>query len=243
MSLSADGGHVGEGDEAGKLGEELGDDVDPEEVQEAIETLNTAIDRVNVLEDEHQAAVTQHSAEQRALSCEAAIVEAEMSTALRMVVQATFETGKALQSARRPLESQQTLIRQLQAQAVQLQAELNMSGLWQERMTLSNMAAELGGQTGLIAPDATTADYVRAAGGEPGEIGQWQADPDAPVAERRGDAHVHEDVALLGRIGRQSHPDLLELLVVPLLAQHGALEAHLSLGGRARRTLPLGTPP
>ena len=66
---------------------------------------------------------------------------------------------------------------------------------------------------------------------------------DAPVAEGRGDAHVHEDVALLGRVGRQSHPDLLELLVVPLLAQDGALEAHLALGGRARRTLPLGAPP
>ena len=95
MSLSADGGHVGEGDEAGKLGEELGDDVDPEEVQEAIETLNTAIDRVNVLEDEHQAAVTQHSAEQRALSCEAVIVEAEMSTALRMVVQRADQAAAA----------------------------------------------------------------------------------------------------------------------------------------------------
>jgi 3-isopropylmalate/(R)-2-methylmalate dehydratase large subunit len=35
----------------------------------------------------------------------------------------------------------------------------------QERMTLSNMAAELGAQTGLIAPDDVTAAYVRAVGG------------------------------------------------------------------------------
>lgn len=48
-----------------------------------------------------------------------------------------------------------------------------------ERMTLSNMAAELGAQTGLIAPDATTADYIRQAGGEPGDIARWQPDPDA----------------------------------------------------------------
>ena len=39
----------------------------------------------------------------------------------------------------------------------------------QERMTLANMAAELGGQTGLIAPDAVTADFVRRAGGDPGD--------------------------------------------------------------------------
>ena len=127
-----------EGDEAGKLGEELGDDVNPEEVEQAIETLNAAIDRVNVLEDEHQSAGVQHAAEQRTLACQAQVVEADTSSALRTAVQATFETGRALQSARRPLELQQAQIRQLQAQAVQLQAELNMSGLWQERMTLSS---------------------------------------------------------------------------------------------------------
>ena len=127
-----------EGDEAGKLGEELGDDVDPEEVQQAIETLNAAIDRVNVLEDELQAAGAQHASEQHALVCQAQVVEVETPSALRTVVQATFDTGRALQSARRPLEPQQALIRQLQAQAVQLQAELNMSGLWQERMLLSS---------------------------------------------------------------------------------------------------------
>ena len=38
-----------------------------------------------------------------------------------------------------------------------------------ERMTLSNMAAELGAQAGLIASDQTTADYITGAGGEPGE--------------------------------------------------------------------------
>ncbi len=48
-----------------------------------------------------------------------------------------------------------------------------------ERMTLSNMAAELGAMTGLIAPDTVTADYIAAAGGEAADIDRWQADPDA----------------------------------------------------------------
>ncbi|MHA1553445.1 MAG: 3-isopropylmalate dehydratase large subunit [Alphaproteobacteria bacterium] len=47
-----------------------------------------------------------------------------------------------------------------------------------ERMTLSNMAAELGAQTGLIAPDETTADHIRHAGGNVGDISIWQGDDD-----------------------------------------------------------------
>lgn len=53
-----------------------------------------------------------------------------------------------------------------------------------ERMTLANMSAELGAQTGLIAPDAVTADAVTAAGGDPGDWQPWFSDPDAPVSER-----------------------------------------------------------
>jgi 3-isopropylmalate/(R)-2-methylmalate dehydratase large subunit len=49
-----------------------------------------------------------------------------------------------------------------------------------ERMTLSNMAAELGAQTGLIAPDATTAISIRQAGGDAGDYSVWQGDDDAP---------------------------------------------------------------
>ena len=52
-----------------------------------------------------------------------------------------------------------------------------------ERMTLCNMAAELGAQTGLIAPDRTTADYIRAAGADPGDLARWQGDADAVSAE------------------------------------------------------------
>jgi 3-isopropylmalate/(R)-2-methylmalate dehydratase large subunit len=49
-----------------------------------------------------------------------------------------------------------------------------------ERMVLSNMAAELGGEAGLIAPDATTLAHIIAHGGETGpDPLQWQGDPDA----------------------------------------------------------------
>jgi 3-isopropylmalate/(R)-2-methylmalate dehydratase large subunit len=54
-----------------------------------------------------------------------------------------------------------------------------------ERMVLSNMAAELGGEAGLIAPDATTLAYIEAHGGKAGENPlQWQSDADA-VYEKR----------------------------------------------------------
>ncbi|MAF49946.1 MAG: 3-isopropylmalate dehydratase large subunit [Rhodospirillales bacterium] len=48
-----------------------------------------------------------------------------------------------------------------------------------ERMTLSNMAAELGAQTGIIEPDETTAAYVTAAGGDAGDWAAYLGDADA----------------------------------------------------------------
>lgn len=53
----------------------------------------------------------------------------------------------------------------------------------QERMTLSNMAAELGAQTGLIDPDETTAAYLRSVGAESADWRQWRRDADARPAE------------------------------------------------------------
>ena len=49
-----------------------------------------------------------------------------------------------------------------------------------ERMVLSNMAAELGGKVGLIAPDSTTLGYIRDAGAEVSDdaLG-WRSDDDA----------------------------------------------------------------
>ncbi|MDG1936820.1 MAG: 3-isopropylmalate dehydratase large subunit [Paracoccaceae bacterium] len=51
-------------------------------------------------------------------------------------------------------------------QAIQFAGETIRKLPMQERMTLSNMAAELGAQAGLIAPDETTIAYVEAAGGQ-----------------------------------------------------------------------------
>jgi 3-isopropylmalate/(R)-2-methylmalate dehydratase large subunit len=54
----------------------------------------------------------------------------------------------------------------------------------QERMTLANMTAELGGQTGLIAADETTRDYLTQTGAGEVEIAPWRSDPDAPGRAR-----------------------------------------------------------
>lgn len=59
-----------------------------------------------------------------------------------------------------------------------------------ERMVLCNMAAELGGKTGIVSADATTLAALDEAG-QPfdGDITQWQSDPDAAVyAEHHFDA-------------------------------------------------------
>jgi 3-isopropylmalate/(R)-2-methylmalate dehydratase large subunit len=54
-----------------------------------------------------------------------------------------------------------------------------------ERMVLSNMAAELGGEAGLIAPDATTLAHIAAHHGQAGDDPlQWHADPDAHYEQR-----------------------------------------------------------
>jgi 3-isopropylmalate/(R)-2-methylmalate dehydratase large subunit len=54
----------------------------------------------------------------------------------------------------------------------------------QERMTLANMTAELGGQTGLVAPDEVTAKAVQAAGSDPGDWRRWRSDAGAVYDER-----------------------------------------------------------
>ena len=46
----------------------------------------------------------------------------------------------------------------------------------QERMTLCNMTAELGGQTGLISSDQATKEFLKLP-----NIETWESDPDAPV--------------------------------------------------------------
>ncbi|ADY25727.1 3-isopropylmalate dehydratase large subunit [Deinococcus proteolyticus MRP] len=52
---------------------------------------------------------------------------------------------------------------------------LDMEG----RFTLTNMAIEAGGKTGIVAVDGTTREYLRVRGVEPGEYTEYRSDPDA----------------------------------------------------------------
>ncbi|HEY8579148.1 MAG TPA: aconitase/3-isopropylmalate dehydratase large subunit family protein, partial [Beijerinckiaceae bacterium] len=87
-------------------------------------------------------------------------------------------------------------------QAVEFAGEAIFALPMQERMTLSNMTAELGGQTGLIAPDETTAAYIRAAGADPGDIAAWQGDAGAAVSED----HVFDASALTPQVAAPHSP-------------------------------------
>src|SRR5690606_14127275 len=59
----------------------------------------------------------------------------------------------------------------------------------QERMTLSNMSAELGAQAGLIAPDQTTMDYLKTMGVQADvDLDYWKTDVAAERDIRAFDA-------------------------------------------------------
>ncbi|MBL4690301.1 MAG: 3-isopropylmalate dehydratase large subunit [Rhodospirillales bacterium] len=72
-----------------------------------------------------------------------------------------------------------------------------------ERMTLTNMAAELGAKTGIIAPDDTTAEWLAAAGAEDVDIHTWQGDADAPVAR----TIAIDGTALAPQVAAPSNPE------------------------------------
>ena len=70
-----------------------------------------------------------------------------------------------------------------QYQAVEYRGSAIRKLPMQERMTLCNMTAELGGQTGLIASDETTQLFLRT------KVETWEGDPGAPLlAHHRFDA-------------------------------------------------------
>ncbi|ASW02423.1 3-isopropylmalate dehydratase large subunit [Paraburkholderia aromaticivorans] len=74
-------------------------------------------------------------------------------------------------------------------QAVEFCGEAVSALSMQERMTLSNISAEMGAQAGLIAPDAMTLDYLRAVGVTHDiDIMRWQSDADAPAETHHFDA-------------------------------------------------------
>jgi 3-isopropylmalate/(R)-2-methylmalate dehydratase large subunit len=57
-----------------------------------------------------------------------------------------------------------------------------------ERMTLCNMSAELGAQTGLVAPDAVTQDWLRSVGVAKEDISHWHTDEGAQMERHSFDA-------------------------------------------------------
>jgi 3-isopropylmalate/(R)-2-methylmalate dehydratase large subunit len=75
-----------------------------------------------------------------------------------------------------------------QYQAVEFSGMGVMALSMQERMTLSNMSAELGAQVGLIAPDNTTATWLEATGATRSDMTHWQTDEGAPCTRHVFDA-------------------------------------------------------
>ena len=75
-------------------------------------------------------------------------------------------------------------------QAVEFSGDAVQALSMQERMTLSNMAAEMGAQAGLVAPDQTTLRYLQTVGVSEAsiDIDHWHTDSDAPVERYEFDA-------------------------------------------------------
>jgi 3-isopropylmalate/(R)-2-methylmalate dehydratase large subunit len=69
-------------------------------------------------------------------------------------------------------------------QAVEYAGEAVRALSMAERMTLCNMTTELGGQTGLVAPDDVTFEWLAGRGVKVEDAARWQTDPDAEVEER-----------------------------------------------------------
>ena len=77
-----------------------------------------------------------------------------------------------------------------QYQAVEFRGDAVRALSMQERMTLSNMSAEMGAQAGLIAPDETTRDWLATAGVPGVETAPWFTDAGAEAVTERFDADL-----------------------------------------------------
>ncbi|WP_404994448.1 3-isopropylmalate dehydratase large subunit [Cupriavidus pauculus] len=91
-----------------------------------------------------------------------------------------------------------------QYQAVEYTGDAVAALSMQERMTLSNMTAELGGQVGLVAPDAVTHDWLRNAGVAAHDIdlATWQSDADAAYLS----THAFDAASLAPQVSRPHTP-------------------------------------
>jgi len=76
----------------------------------------------------------------------------------------------------------------MQYQAVEYCGEAVSALSMSERMTLSNMSAELGAQVGLIAPDDETRSWLWHAGARDIDLAPWSSDEDAPGTRHNFDA-------------------------------------------------------
>ncbi|MBC8339090.1 MAG: 3-isopropylmalate dehydratase large subunit [Rhodospirillales bacterium] len=72
-----------------------------------------------------------------------------------------------------------------------------------ERMTLTNMAAELGAKTGIVTPDKATAEWLAEAGAGDVDIETWQGDDGAPVSR----TITIDGAALAPQVAAPSNPE------------------------------------
>jgi len=73
-------------------------------------------------------------------------------------------------------------------QAIEFAGEAVQALSMQERMTLSNMSAEMGSQVGLIAPDKVTRDWLATTGAKDVQIDGWHTDEGAEAIVHEFDA-------------------------------------------------------
>jgi len=77
-------------------------------------------------------------------------------------------------------------------QAVEFAGEAVQALSMQERMTMSNMSAEMGSQVGLIAPDQITRDWLATTGAKDVQIEGWHTDEGAEAIAHEFDASTLE---------------------------------------------------
>jgi 3-isopropylmalate/(R)-2-methylmalate dehydratase large subunit len=87
-------------------------------------------------------------------------------------------------------------------QAVEFSGSTISSLSMQERMTLSNMTAELGGQAGIIAPDQITKNYLNTVGVPEINIEHWRSDDDAYFLE----SHLFDAGQLVPQVAAPHSP-------------------------------------
>ena len=87
-------------------------------------------------------------------------------------------------------------------QAIEYSGSLIRALPMPERMTLCNMAAELGAQAGLIAPDEVTAAHLAECGVAIDDIGDWRSDDAAAVRVR----HRFDAGALSPQVAAPAQP-------------------------------------